>query len=257
MMRMIVLLMLALVSVASCSVKEDRSDCPARLILDFKDVDTAVFKSLNLLVTHEGETVFSDSVGADDFTKDYVRDVPHGSLRVNVWAGDGDRVVHEHGVVIPYGCECPPIYMHSFIADTEGELWRETVCLKKNHCRLTVMMEGVEKIPYSLTFKGNVDGYRLDGQPSSGDFSCVAYPAGTRESQALLPRQTDSSLLMEVDDGTSVIKTFAIGEYIASSGYDWTSGNLEDVTIVLDYYITYVKITIQEWDKEYVYNITL
>ena len=256
-MRKIVLLMLALVSVAACSVKEDRSDCPARLILDFKDVDTADFKSLNLLVTHAGETVFSDIVSADDFAEDYVRDVPHGSLRVNVWAGDGDRVVHEHGVVIPYGCECPPIYMHSFIADTEGELWRETVRLRKNHCRLTVMMDGVEKIPYSLTFKGNVDGYRLDGQPSSGDFSCVAYPSGTSESQALLPRQTDSSLLMEVDDGTSVTKTFAIGEYISSSGYDWTAADLEDMTIVLDYYITFIKITIREWDREYVYNITL
>lgn len=257
MMRKIVLLMLALVSVAACSVKEDRSDCPARLILDFKDVDTADFKSLNLLVTHAGETVFSDIVSADDFAEDYVRDVPHGSLRVNVWASYGDRVDHERGVVIPYGCECPPIYMHSFIADTEGELWRETVRLRKNHCRLTVMMDGVEKIPYSLTFKGNVDGYRLDGLPSSGDFSCVAYPSGTSESQALLPRQTDSSLLMEVDDGTSVTKTFAIGEYISSSGYDWTAADLEDMTIVLDYYITFIKITIREWDREYVYNITL
>ena len=256
-MRKIVLLMLALVSVAACSVKEDRSDCPARLILDFKDVDTADFKSLNLLVTHAGENVFSDIVSADDFAEDYVRDVPHGSLRVNVWASYGDRVDHEHGVVIPYGCECPPIYMHSFIADTEGELWRETVRLRKNHCRLTVMMDGVEKIPYSLTFKGNVDGYRLDGLPSSGDFSCVAYPSGTSESQALLPRQTDSSLLMEVDDGTSVTKTFAIGEYISSSGYDWTAADLEDMTIVLDYYITFIKITIREWDREYVYNITL
>ena len=147
--------------------------------------------------------------------------------------------------------------MHSFIADTEGELWRETVRLRKNHCRLTVMMDGVEEIPYSLTFKGNVDGYRLDGLPSSGDFSCVAYPSGTSESQALLPRQTDSSLLMEVDDGTSVTKTFAIGEYISSSGYDWTAADLEDMTIVLDYYITFIKITIREWDREYVYNITL
>ena len=256
-MRKRVLLVLALVSVAACSVKEDRSDCPARLILDFKDVDTADFKSLNLLVTHAGENVFSDIVSADDFAEDYVRDVPHGSLRVNVWASYGDRVDHEHGVVIPYGCECPPIYMHSFIADTEGELWRETVRLRKNHCRLTVMMDGVEKIPYSLTFKGNVDGYRLDGLPSSGDFSCVAYPSGTSESQALLPRQTDSSLLMEVDDGTSVTKTFAIGEYISSSGYDWTAADLEDMTIVLDYYITFIKITIREWDREYVYNITL
>ena len=254
---MIILLMLALVSAVACSVKEDRTDCPARLILDFKDVDTAVFKSLNLLVTHNEKIVFSDCVIADDFALEYIRDVPHGNLRVNVWAGDVERIDHEHGVVIPYGCECPPIYMHSFIADTEGELWRETVRLRKNHCKLTVMMEGVEVIPYSLTFKGNVDGYRLDGQPSSGAFSCVAYPGGVGDSQALLPRQMDSSLLLEVDDGTSVTKTFAIGEHIEASGYDWTAVDLDDMTIILDYYVTHVKITIREWDREFIYNITL
>lgn len=255
-MRITVVFMLALLAVA-CSVKENRMECPCRLILDFRDVDTALCESLNLLAVHDGEVLFIDEILADRFAEEYVRDVPHGRVRVNVWAGDGDRIEQGQGIVIPYGCECPPVYMHSFIADTDGESWREKVCLRKNHCRLTVMMEGVEVIPYSLTFKGNVNGYRLDGQPSSGDFSCVAYPAGACDSQALLPRQMDSSLMLEVDDGTSVIKTFAIGEHIEASGYDWTAVDLDDMTIILDYYVTHVKITIREWDREFIYDITL
>ena len=113
----------------------------------------------------------------------------------------------------------------------------------------------METMPYSLTFSGNVDGYGLDGLPSAGDFSCVAYPGDDGGSQALLPRQLDSSLLLEIDDNSSTVKTFAVGEYIAGSGYDWSAENLDDITIVLEYYVTYIKITIQGWDKEYSYDM--
>lgn len=256
MMRIYVLMTLTMIVAAGCSVKEDRMNCPCMLVLDFADVDTSVVSVLNLLATLHGEVVLDERVDAVSFGKEYVCRVPHGHLQVNVWAG-GEGREGPSGVVIPYGCECPPIFMDSFIADTRGDVFRKVVTMHKNHCRLTIEMDGVEEIPYSLTFKGQVDGYGLDGMPQEGDFSCVAYPGLKGESHALLPRQLDSSLMLEVDDGTSVAKTFAIGEYIVSSGYDWSAVDLEDVTLMLDYYITYIKIEIQGWDKEYVYNVTL
>ena len=243
--------------VTGCSIKEDRSECPSRLILDLSDVDTSFVKSLNVRAVLDGEIVLQDKVVAKDFACDYVADVPHGELLVNVWGGGEGRASFNDGLIIPYGCECPPLYMHSFEADTRGESFRQVVELCKNHCRLTVKMDGVDQIPYSLTFKGNVDGYRQDGLPSSGDFSCVAYPSGLGESDALMPRQLDSSLLLEVDDNSSVSKVFAIGEYISASGYDWTEKDLKDVTICLDFYVTDMKITVQGWDKEYIYDIIL
>lgn len=257
MMRGIFTAALVVLFLGSCSVKEDRYSCPCRLSLDFSGVDTDVVGPVFLLATLDGEVVFSDSVGAAAVKEDYVREVPHGNLRVNAWCAPRERIDEENGVVIPFGCECPPIYMHSFMADTRGEVCHEKVTMSKNHCRLTVRVEGCEEMPYSLTFRGNVDGYDLDGLPSDGDFACVAYPGEAGSSEAVLPRQLDSSLMLEVDDGTSVAKTFAVGEYILASGYDWSSENLEDVTIVLDYYLTYITISVQEWDKEYIYDITL
>lgn len=247
----------AFLLMSGCSVKEDRTDCPCRLVLDFRNIDTSVVSSLNLLAVMDGEPVFQDVVGSDAFDSEYIRYVPHGDVRINIWAGAQESIVVRQGVVIPYGCECPPIFMHSFVADTRGESWHENVCMHKNHCRLTVQMDGVSEIPYSLTLKGNVDGYGLDGGPSTGDFSCVAYPGAEGESHVLLPRQMDASLLLEVDDGTSALKTFAIGEYIVSSGYDWNAQDLADIAVTLDYYITDIRISVQGWDKEYTYNITL
>ena len=189
--------------------------------------------------------------------KEYICDVPHGDLRLNVWYITEERIDNEFGVVIPYGCECPVLYMASFMVDTWGESCREVVRVHKNYCRLTVVVEGVDDPPYSLTFKGNVDGYKLNGLPSEGDFACVAYPGEEGKLQAGLPRQVDDSLILEVDDGTTVLKTFALGEYIIKGGYDWTTEELQDLTITLDYQITYIKIAISAWDNEYFYNVIL
>lgn len=237
-----------------CSVKEDRSACPCLLTMDLSAIDTSVVKVLNVLATSSDGIVFSDIVQSDDFSFLYAREVPHKDIRVTLWgtAGIDDRLD------IPYGCECPALYMHAFDADTSGETFHEIVDMKKNHCRLTVLFDGEVEMPYSLTFRGNVCGYDYRGLPSEGDFACVAYPEGDVGSQITLPRQLDSSLMLDVEDeGSSLVKTFAIGEYLVKSGYDWTEADLEDVTIILDYYVTGITITYKGWDEEHTYNVTI
>ena len=240
--------------VVACSVKEDREVCPCRLTLDFKGVDTTLVRRANILATSSEGIVFFDSVAVADFDKEYVRNVPHRAMKINVWGGTGT----DEDLQIPYGCECPHLYMHTFEPDLSGEECHEKILLKKNHCCLTVLLDGRDDMPYCLTFRGNVDGYGHDGRPSGGEFACVAYPAEDGGSQVVVPRQKDSSLLLEVDDMKAPFtKTFAIGEYLDAAGYDWTATELDDADVVIDYYLTGIKITFKGWDKEYSYDIIL
>ena len=243
--------------ISACSVKEDRGECPCTLVLDFSDVDCEAVKSVNVLAVSADGFVLNECVSADNFSELYVRMVPHGSLQVSIWSGDQRGVYGDNIVYIPYGMECPPVYLYSFLADTRGELCREKVQLNKNYCGLTIMMSDGTFVPYCLTFKGCVNGYDVSGQPSPGDFSCVAYPAENGNSKALIPRQIDNSLVLEVDDGVPHLKRFALGEYLDKAGYDWTLLSLEDVTIILDYSLSSVTIQIAGWDREEVYNIIL
>ena len=253
-MRYVLVCIVLCASVIGCSVKEDRQMCPCRLMLDMTGIDTVLVRKVNLLVVSDNGIVLADSVDYRDFSKLYVRDVPHGFLKVNVWGGDNTG----RDLLIPYGCECPSFYMHAFEVDTRGEVCRESVQLKKNHCCLTVLMDGRKDLPYSLTVRGRVNGYQADGLPSRGDFSCVAYPADDSGVQVIIPRQTDSSLLLDVEDAeSSVIRSFALGEYLINGGYDWNAENLEDATVILDYCITGIKIIYKGWDKEYTYDIIL
>jgi hypothetical protein len=246
---------LMIVAAVGCSVKEDRTVCPCVMSLDFSGLDTSVIQMVNVLAMSADGVVFSDCVMVDAFDDRYERKVPHGLLQVSLWCGDGGMAGKDCLLRIPYGVECPPVYLNSFVADTRAESYHRKVSLYKNHCRLTVEMPDRQALPYSLTFKGGVDGYDIDGSPSYGDFSCVAFPAQEGPTQVLLPRQTDSSLMLEVDDQAPHGKIFAIGEYLAAGGYDWSAENLADVTVVLDYSMTVISISMAEWDKEEEYKV--
>lgn len=253
-MRIKVLCILSALLVAGCSVKENRQDCPCRLMLDLSGVDTALVKVLNIQASTTEGIVFADTVRAESFSDLYVRNVTHDEINLLLWGSDDSG----ESLIIPYGKDCPALYMSAFVADTRGEQYFKEVQLNKNHCLLTVLFEGREESPYSLTFRGNVNGYDSFGEPSEGGFACVAYPGGYGESMVVVPRQTDSSLMLDVEDeGSSVLKTFAIGEYIFRSGYDWAEEDLEDVVIVLDYSVTGLRVVFKGWDKEYMYDVIL
>ena len=112
-------------------------------------------------------------------------------------------------------------------------------------------MEGGDSYGYDLRVKGNVNGYGKDGRPREGDFSYVPSRSEDSGYEVSLPRQSDSSLLLEIDDGTEVLKTFALGEYIKSGGYDWTTPDLEDLTVHVNWAVTTVSITVSAWDWVY------
>lgn len=243
--------------IASCSVKEDRGQCPCVLMLDLRRLDTVKVESVNVLAVSADGVVLNECVECQEFSEIYTREVPHGLLQVNVWSGNTSGTGAERIVHIPYGLECPPVYLHSFVADTRGEVCHEIVDLKKNYCMLTVKTPEGTGAPYSLTFKGGVDGYDVRGMPSAGEFSCVAYPGGDGDSRAVLPRQVDNSLMLEVDDGVPHLKKFALGEFLDKAGYDWSAPSLDDVTIVLDYSLTSVTVNISGWDKDDIYNVVL
>ena len=118
-------------------------------------------------------------------------------------------------------------------------------------------MKGEVVEPVSISLVGNVDGYASDGRPTLGRFCCSSVVDVDGSCTMVLPRQVDNTLMMELDDASGVLKRFAIGEYIAESGYDWATPDLEDITIDLDFAVTHLTLVIQGWEKEYMFDIVI
>ena len=241
----------------ACSVREDRIPCPCQLYLDFvgPDIDDGTFAGL--MVTAMKGFVWKDTVDVVKVRNGYTVSVPRTLLHIRSWIG-ADSCASESGIVIPYGQDCPKVYMHDSDVKTTGEYIRETVTLRKNHCVLTLTTKGEGKLPSHIRLKGNVAGYDAEGQPLNGNFCCLLKEEGLENGyKAVLPRQTDASLMLEVDDGKGNSKAFALGQYIVSSGYDWTSPDLDDVSVTLDYAMTEIRLVVGGWGSVYRYDVEI
>lgn len=244
-----------LISGVGC-IKEDRSECPCRLVLDFNEVDTLSVSSVDVLLESDEGFIMSEVVEKQHFS-DYMVPVPKTRMLLSVWAGADRYMEHDKSVMIPYGEECPRLFLHKSEVEGEGEMVTERIRLRKNHCVLTVQVEDGRDYPFDLMVRGKVDGYGGDMMPTVGDFACKAVPDTLGTCVVVIPRQLDSSLILEVDDGTGHVKNFSIGESIVADGYDWKAEDLDDVTVTLDYALTEVALEIVEWEDESIYDIII
>ncbi len=248
--------LLSVMLCAGCSVKEDRENCPCMLVLDFSEVDTSVVKSADLSLAADDGFVFTGELDTGDFRSGISVPVPRRDIDVRLWSGTGGMMSGD-GLVIPFGEDCPPVRFHSSRVHAGDEMVRETVLLRKNHCRMTINLNNWETAPGRITVYGNVNGYMPDGTPSAGKFSCELHPDGKGGGHVILPRQLDDSLTMEINDGSGILKLFAIGEYVAETGYDWHALDLEDITVDVDVALTGITLIIQGWDEAYKFEIVI
>ncbi len=241
---------------AGCSVKENRSVCPCRLILNYSKVDTSVVKSADLTVKSHDGFIFTDELGTDELKSEAEVMVPRENIEVFVWSGT-EGLLAEHGLFIPLGEDCPPVYLHDSKVNANRETVEETVIMRKEHCRMTINLNNLESSSRYLNIIGNVCGYLPDGCPVAGEFRYGLGSEGGTGCVVLLPRQTDGSLFLEISDDDGIVKKFNIGEYVIESGYDWNAPDLQDITIDLDIAITEIILAIQGWDEVYHFEVII
>ncbi len=238
-----------------CSLKENREECPCLLVLDFAEVDEAV-SSGNMFLSSENGFMFVEELDEADLRKGVDVPVPRERIDVGVWSADGWDF-DGGGLDIPVGEDCPAVYFHVSSVEAEGEMVREEVRMRKNHCVMSISLSDFGSKPVRIAVLGNVDGYMGDGSPSFGEFSFEMDLEGGEGKRVILPRQADDSLVLEVHDDIGVVRRFSIGEYIAESGYDWNEPDLKDITLEMDVAVTGIKLLVQSCEKTFEFEIEI
>lgn len=278
-----------------CSVKEDRDLCPCTLVLEFPDEDAERLQNgVTVCMRGYSDDGFSlcdtllagqpASGGASDGVS-YSYEVPKGDIDLAVaYSADGlAGELNSSGKWIEFdeGRPCPSIWTCCEKVSARADRVTVPVRLHKNFCRIDIQVRDVdgEEFPFKLRVRGNVNGYGLDGKPARGAFLCDAESAETEgtgtESEipgsgtasestgsihgyaVTVPRQTDDSLILEIVTGDGVAKSFAIGNYIASSGYDWASADLKDICLEIDYARTVISFTIDKWTHSEQFEVVI
>lgn len=264
-----------------CSVKEDRDLCPCILVLEFPREDAERLQDgVTVCMRGYSDDGFSlcdtllagrtaSSGGPDNVSGkwSYSYVVPKGDVDLAVsYSADGlAGKLNSSGrwIEIDEGRPCPSIWTCCEKVSARADRVTVPVRLHKNFCRIDIQVRDVdgEEFPFKLRVRGNVNGYGLDGKPARGAFLCDAERSETESAgygyAVTVPRQTDDSLTLEIVTGDGVAKSFAIGNYIASSGYDWTSADLKDICLEIDYARTVISFTIDKWTHSEQFEVVI
>lgn len=251
---------------ASCSVLEDRSDCPCFLTLDFSGVETSQLMamgldSLNVRISDMADFRVTEGWGLSDNVRECCIPVPKTVIGMNVLCADGSFVNTDSGSFIPEGMQCPIVYMDAELVDADAGELKRTVALHKNWCRLETYLRtadyGIQR-PYCVALYGNVCGYGYAGELLVGDFHCVSDAAVAGTCSVRIPRQMDDSLWLQVRFlDTGEIHGFPVGEFISQSRYDWSAADLEDVKVDVDFTKSGVTFSISAWKKTLYFDMTI
>lgn len=257
MVRKISVLVILCVLCMAC-VKENRRGCPCVLKLDFSELDAEKTDSAFVEVVSAHGLEFSGVVYASEFNTEYIVKVPRRNLWVNAFYGiDRKRISEDGSLIIRRGDPSPKLYMYSKFVNADCELVKEKLNLLKNYAMVGIQVVDVSAFPFHFLVKGTIDGYSADGNPNNGDFVCKLMPDSNGYAEVAVPRQLDGSLVLEVADKTEIVKSFALGEYIIASGFDWTEPELKDISIAIDYARSKISISVASWVTEYVFDIEI
>lgn len=243
-----------------CSVKENRSGCPCRLMLDVTDVHVDFGDSLLLMIDSQYERVHTAMLDLESLHGEYVVDVPRISLRIMAWCG-GEGMVSHDGLIIPIGSSCPKVYNYVADIDAATESVRDTMLMRKNHCVVSIDFKYGSGEDLALTVIGEVCGYDAEGVPLEGEFLAPAMrPEGEGVDafrQIVLPRQRGGELTLKVDGTDGLIKSFPLSDYIVATGYDWTAPDLKDILLTIDVVHTTVSLSVSGWDEEFFFDVVI
>ena len=241
-------ILVPLLLLSSCSIKENRADCPCALTLELTGIPVS---PVVLSVTGEGYS-FTEVIHTDTVL---VLPVPKGELTVTAVGG---ALAEDNGSIrIPEGEEAPPLYLFHAGLSTMADQVVLPVLMQKQYCSLELIFSGPPGYgpPFEVSVEGFYAGWFADGSPLPGSFSRrlligSGSDLGSDGRTVLrLPRQGDDSLLMHIVFSDRIVRTFALGSYIAASGYDWTALDLEDLTLNVDISLTSVTVSTDLWSQ--------
>ena len=240
MRRRILIGIAGLVALCSCSVKEDRSDCPCWITVTAKETTSisAWYGSQRILDNHLG--------GLVDHT------VPRGIV---------DIVASEGSFTAPEGQQMGELFAQLQHLDSDGEFASTGIELKKQFATVSLDFKDGDdgRTGYDLRVVGNVSGADIHTlAPVEGVFRCVPEPVSNARGYVFrAPRQKDDSLTLLLMAEGETVDTIPLGELIRKAGFEWTRESLGDVAILCDLPARTFTISVMEWDGPVIINITI
>lgn len=238
----IILLLAASLLYPGCSVKEDREHCPAMLRLNLPPATESLESVYVRITSPDGqESSHPVTLGKDNTVVSFP--VSGDPFLCTVSSVD----FKNDAVRVSEGEPFPQLFLYRKRLHVKGEFAELTPVLAKEFCNLEVSLKPLPST-LSMTVRAAYCGQYAEGELVPGTYAVHIDQGGV----VRVPRQGDTSLMLDLKDaGGTVVRSFAIGEYMSEAGYDWNATSLEDISIDVDYARSVIRVSAGLWSRTF------
>ena len=243
-------LFIATMIASACSIKEDRSVCPAEVGIAVSAPSSVLGRKIVLRAWEEG-AVMQDSFLYGGGWQQRVYRLPRKALSLCSVSGVMERGTRYR---IARGKQCDSIYSVSRSLHPSGENETDSLRLRKQFATVFLSVSGSSgegPFPYRIRAVGNTDGLDLlSSEPSFGPFVFEPELSPGLSASFRLPRQADDGFALEFLDAVDGRLLFReeSGRKLVRNGYDWSAVFLPDIEIRLVLTSSGIDINVGTWD---------
>ena len=252
----------ALLCPVSCSVKEDRTECPVYVTVltdQFlqQGLDEGVVSFAAERPLHREQILFLRYV-----RQGYEQACPRDFARVSVLSGLDQGELGGQALTFPPGRQADLVWAYA----TSFSAWADTYVVDaephKQYCLIKFLFDESPTAPadYPWRFRlladcSGMNIYTLE--PVSGSYRSTVGPNAVGEWYGVLPRQRSNNMRMEVylpdgDDETEGRTDYVLdlGKAFEKSGYDWSLEDLKDIAVKVGFSEAGIRLTVQGWEGD-------
>lgn len=235
---------------ASCSVKEDRRECPVLVQLD---MSSHYAEGQDVIIRASGEEVSVKQYyypGLSDTLLQF--SMPKGPLTISGYTAMRNCYCEGSVVRCRPGCQYDRLYTYSNSLLAYGEFAPDTVVLHKQFSRMDFNLSHILDAGDSLWTASVVGGYSgletSTGLPLEGSYDVPCERQDKASFSLRVPRQGDDRLELRLTSGRDRGLTFPIGAMLRQAGFDWSAIDLDDVRLDIKTFEADVSIVIVDWE---------
>lgn len=217
---------------SSCSIKEDRADCPLIYNLTIMGNHSSS-REMTIGIWQDDAVLENQEIPASntETTVEYL--IPKGAFTVSIVSGVERCSVDDGKILVTNGKDSDRIYAWYRETASHEDFLRDTATLHKQFANFTFMTGGEAEFD-KVTIESRTSGMDLRSlEPVEGIFKCSASTASSRQVSFILPRQKDQgkdlTLHLRTHDGTEFL--LDIGGMIMEAGYNWDDTDLKDIVL--------------------------
>ena len=235
---------LVLLLCASCSIKEDRSGCPACLYLSLSEASLRLAGGLPVKI------VVADSEKSDTLALDRSRPedwlfVRRGNVRLEALLANGaDEAV-------AWGGQSDSLWASSETFFLEGEEERRRITLHKRFATVSFIFDkAIDTDPYRLLLDGETAGTAMPGlSPVEGDFRCLLDIEDNAASVRLPAQAPEAGLELFCSERSSgnLLWKLDLRKELAAAGFDWEAEDLADAKVYINLLPLDIVVEVGDW----------